>query len=66
MKRLKFIKYLNSHDVGFIKHRARHDKFMNHSNGFKAYIPRHNDIDEDLCDLICKQPGIPKPTANKN
>jgi hypothetical protein len=44
------------------KHNAKHDKFMNHNKGQKTYIPRHSLIDDDLCDLICKQPGIPKPT----
>jgi hypothetical protein len=62
MKRGQFIRYLNEKNVGFIKHGAKHDKFMNHDNGNKTYIPRHAAIDDDLCDLICKQLGIPKPS----
>jgi hypothetical protein len=34
---------------------------MNHSNGNRTYIPRHVDIDTDLCMLIYKQLEIPKP-----
>ena len=34
---------------------------MNHVNGKRTNIPRHPDIDEDLCVLICKQLEIPKP-----
>jgi len=34
---------------------------MNHNNGNRTFIPRHADIDTDLCMLICKQLDIPKP-----
>jgi predicted RNA binding protein YcfA (HicA-like mRNA interferase family) len=61
MKRNKFIKYLNENNCGFVKHGGRHDKYMNHVNGNRTSIPRHNDIDEDLCRLICKQLEIPEP-----
>ncbi len=61
MKRNKFLKYLNEHNCGFIKHGGRHDKYMNHTNGKRTVIPRHPDIDDDLCILICKQLEIPKP-----
>lgn len=55
MKRNKFIKYLNEHNSGFIKHGGKHDKYMNHINGKRTNIPPHTDIDDDLCSLICKQ-----------
>jgi len=61
MKRTKFIKHLNAYGCGFIKHGAKHDKYANHINGNRTCIPRHADIDRDLCVLICKQLGIPKP-----
>ena len=61
MKRVKFIQHLNSHTCGFVKHGAKHDKYTNHQNGNSTFIPRHPDIDTDLCKLICKQLNIPKP-----
>jgi len=61
MKRVKFIQHLNSHGCGFVKHGGKHDKYTNHFNGKRTYIPRHSDIDTDLCMLICKQLEIPKP-----
>jgi len=61
MKRGKFIQHLNNHGCGFLKHCAKHDKYMNHHNGNRTYVPRHADIDTDLCMLICKQLDIPKP-----
>lgn len=63
MKRVLFIKFLNENNCGFIKHGGRHDKYMNHTNGRKSFIPRHPDIDDYLCELICKQSGIPKPKS---
>jgi len=61
MKRGKFIQHLNTHECGFVKHAAKHDKYVNHLNGKRTLVPRHSDIDTDLCILICKQLDIPKP-----
>ena len=61
MKRVKFIQHLNTNGCGFVKHSARHDKYMNHLNGNRTFVPRHSDIDSDLCVLICKQLDIQKP-----
>ena len=61
MKRTKFIKYLNENNCGFVKHGAKHDKYINHGNGKRTNIPRHPDIDDDLCMLIYKQLEIPNP-----
>jgi len=61
MKRVKFIQHLNTHGCGFLKHGAKHDKYINHLNGNRTYIPRHADIDTDLCAFICKQLDVPTP-----
>ena len=61
MKRAKFIQHLNFYGCGFVKHGANHDKYMNHLNGNRTFVPRHAEIDTDLCLLICKQLDIPKP-----
>jgi len=45
MKRVKFIQHLNTHECGFVKHGKNHDKYINHSNGNRTFIPRHADID---------------------
>lgn len=62
MKRAKFIKHLNTNNCGFLKHGAKHDKYMNHNNAKRTMIPRHSDIDSDLCVLICRQLEIPVPS----
>jgi hypothetical protein len=53
---------LNVHNCGFIKHGTKHDKYMNYDNGKRTMIPRHTEIDSDLCALICKQLEIPSPS----
>jgi len=61
MKRKQFIKYLNQHNCGFTKHGKKHDKYQNAKNGKKTVIPRHSELDDYLCELICKQLDIPLP-----
>jgi len=61
MKRVKFIQHLHTHGCGFLKHGAKHDKYINHLNANRTYVPRHADIDTDLCAIICKQLDIPTP-----
>jgi predicted RNA binding protein YcfA (HicA-like mRNA interferase family) len=64
MKRAKFIQHLNHNGCGFVKHGAKHDKYMNRNNGKRTLLPRHAEIDNDLCELICKQLDIPKPVTS--
>jgi hypothetical protein len=66
MKRTQFIQYLNSQRCGFVKHGGKHDKYMNHLNGKRTVLPRHAELDNDLCKLVCKQLDIPFPGKVKN
>jgi len=61
LKRNKFLKHLRNNNIEFHRHGKKHDVYKNSNNGKKSTIPRHPDIDEVLCDLICKQFGIDKP-----
>ena len=56
MKRGKFIKHLEAHNYPLHRHGSRHDYLP----GKRTSVPRHGDIDEELCKEICKQLGIPK------
>ena len=62
MKRRKFIKHLNAHNCYLHRHGAKHDIFRNEINSKKITVPRHPDLDRLLCELICKQLDIPKPS----
>jgi hypothetical protein len=61
MKRIQFIQHLNTYGCEFVNHGSKHDKYINQINGKRTFVPRHADIDTDLCFLICKQLDIPKP-----
>ena len=55
---------MNQQNCGFIKHGKKHDKYQNTANGKRTVIPRHPDLDDYLCELICKQLDIPSPPKN--
>ncbi len=55
MKRKEFIRELNAAGCYLKRHGNRHDIYENPKNGNKAPVPRHNEIKNDLCDLIRKQ-----------
>jgi len=60
MKRRAFLKYLNTFNCVLHHEGTNHSIIINSKSGIKTTLPRHTDIDEDLCRGICKQLGIPK------
>lgn len=58
MKRQKFIKQIEEQGCEFVRHGGRHDVYRNPSNGRKAPVPRHREIADSLCKVICKQLGL--------
>lgn len=61
MKRKAFEKYLNANHCYLERHGAKHDIFKNHNNQKRTTVPRHPNIDRNLCKAICKQLEIPHP-----
>lgn len=61
MKRKAFEKYLNAHNCYLERHGAKHDIFKNHTNQKQTTVPRHPNIERNLCKAICKQLEIPQP-----
>jgi predicted RNA binding protein YcfA (HicA-like mRNA interferase family) len=60
VKKLKLVKYLESHNCHLHRNGSKHDIFKNNLTGKKTTVPRHPQLDKFLCDLICKQLEIPK------
>jgi hypothetical protein len=60
MKRRAFIKYVHANNCILHHEGSNHSIYINIKTGVKTSIPRHSDIDEELCQAICKQLGIPK------
>ena len=60
IKRNKFIKHLEENSCFLHRHGGKHDIYRNSLTGKKTTIPRHPQIDPNLCDTICKQLEIDK------
>jgi len=59
MKRNEFIKYLTKNNCELLREGAKHSIYFNRINKKQTTIPRHPDIDDLLCKIICKQLQIP-------
>ena len=60
MKRNKLIKHINAHGCFLDREGSNHSVFVNHETLKTSAIPRHNEIKDTMCNVICKQLGIPK------
>jgi mRNA interferase HicA len=58
LKRYKLLKYLRDNHCELKRHGSKHDIYINRLNGFKAPVPRHNEIKESIVKMIKKQLGI--------
>jgi mRNA interferase HicA len=58
MKRQEFIKQLEKAGCFLERHGARHDIYVNPSNGKKQPVPRHAEIDNQLVKHIKKHLNI--------
>lgn len=60
VKRNLFLEHLKSNHCFLHRNGAKHDIYQNNITKKKTAIPRHPQLDKNLCDLICKQLEIPK------
>jgi mRNA interferase HicA len=58
LNRREFIQHLENAGCRLYRHGKRHDIYINPQNGKKSPLPRHVEIKNSLCRLICKQLGI--------
>lgn len=61
MKRKDFIKYLEINECFLKRHGGNHDLYINIKNGKTSTVPRHKEINNELCKKICKDIGISMP-----
>lgn len=59
MKKRVFVKHLKKYNCVLISQGAKHEKYMNLSNGKKTMLPRHNELKRFLCAAVCRQLEIP-------
>lgn len=61
MKRKEFIRHLEKEGCEFLREGGEHTVYINRKEKKVSTIPRHREIDENLCRKICKDLGIIKP-----
>jgi mRNA interferase HicA len=65
MKRNEFLKHLKKFNCNLLREGGRHSLFINTTNGKQSAVPRHPELSDLLCKIICKQLEIP-PIKNEN
>ena len=58
MKRHELVRHLERHGCVLEREGSRHTIYKNPTNGAKAPVPRHAEIDNRLARKICRQLGI--------
>ncbi|MCK4486493.1 MAG: type II toxin-antitoxin system HicA family toxin [Desulfobacterales bacterium] len=61
MKRRDLIRHLEKYGCEFLREGGDHTVYVNRREKKVSTIPRHREIDENLCRKICKDLGITKP-----
>ncbi len=63
MRRLEFIRGLETAGCVLLRHGKRHDIYRNPVNGRQAPVPRHREIADTLCAIIRRQLGLDEETV---
>ncbi len=63
MKRLDFERHLIQNLCKLLREGGNHSVWINPKNDMHTAVPRHKEIDNQLCKNICKQLGIPTPST---
>jgi len=61
MRSRAFKRHLREHGCAFVREGANHEIWTNLENGRRTAVPRHREIADTLCRVICDQLGIPAP-----
>ncbi len=61
MKRADLISHLESEGCQFFREGGNHTVYVNRKMKRVSTIPRHREIDDNLCRKICRDPGVKKP-----
>lgn len=61
MKRTDLIRYLENCGCEFLREGSGHTVYVNRKEKKVSTIPRHREINENLCRKICKDLGIKMP-----
>lgn len=61
MKRKDLIRHLEKNGCTFLREGPRHTVYVNRKEKRVSTVPRHKEINDYLCQKICKDLGISRP-----
>jgi len=61
MKRTDLLRYLQKHGCEFLREGSSHTVYIKRKEKKASTIPRHKEINENLCKKICKDLGVETP-----
>jgi mRNA interferase HicA len=64
MKRKEFERHLKNNGCVLLREGSNHSIWINTINKFQASVPRHHEIVNITCKVICKQLSIPLPVKS--
>jgi predicted RNA binding protein YcfA (HicA-like mRNA interferase family) len=63
VKRLDLIRHLEAHGCVLLREGGNHSIYVNRVARKVSSVPRHREIDDQLCRKICRDLQIPRPDA---
>ena len=65
MKRGKFITYLEFHGCYLVREEKKHSVYFNPRAERNSTVPRHTEVNDLLCEKICRDLSLPKIKSKK-
>jgi mRNA interferase HicA len=63
VKRLDVVRHLEAHGCVLLREGGNHSVYVNRAARKVSTVPRHREIDDQLCRKICRDLQIPRPDA---
>jgi predicted RNA binding protein YcfA (HicA-like mRNA interferase family) len=63
VKRLALVRHLEAHGCVLLREGGNHSIYANRAARKASSVPRHREIDDQLCRKICRDLQIPRPDA---
>ena len=65
MKRVDLLRHLEAHGCALLREGGSHSVYANRSSRKVSTIPRHREINDFLARKICRDLGVPEPSAKR-
>jgi mRNA interferase HicA len=65
MKRTDLVRHLEAHGCQLLREGANHSVYVSRATRKTSTVPRHREVNDFLAQKICKDLGIPTPSAKR-